>query len=157
MDRLVKAGYRVRDAEAGWKQFAELRSKYASPLNQMAHWAGRWNRAAEAFNRAMVRARNLAMAPLWLLVVAAVVLLALLVQARPVAAPVRTLLPGTSAAVTAAPVSNPVSQRPISVSKPAAPAPPVPGSQPAAPASPQAPGSASCPSQPGSGLPCSQP
>jgi hypothetical protein len=38
VERLVKAGYRVRDTEAGWKQFAELRSKYASPLNQMAHW-----------------------------------------------------------------------------------------------------------------------
>jgi Ion channel len=38
VDRLVKAGYHVRDTEAGWKQFAELRSQYASPLNQMAHW-----------------------------------------------------------------------------------------------------------------------
>jgi len=38
VERLVKAGYHVRDTEAGWKQFAELRSKYASPLNQMAHW-----------------------------------------------------------------------------------------------------------------------
>ncbi len=38
VDRLIKSGYRVRDTEAGWKQFAELRSKYASPLNQMAHW-----------------------------------------------------------------------------------------------------------------------
>jgi len=38
VDRLAKSGYHVRDTEAGWKQFAELRSKYASPLNQMAHW-----------------------------------------------------------------------------------------------------------------------
>jgi hypothetical protein len=38
VERLSKAGYRVRDTEAGWKEFAELRSKYASPLNQMAHW-----------------------------------------------------------------------------------------------------------------------
>jgi hypothetical protein len=38
VDRLVKAGYHVRDMEAGWKQFAELRSHYASPLNQMAQW-----------------------------------------------------------------------------------------------------------------------
>jgi hypothetical protein len=38
VERLIKAGYHVRDTEAGWKQFAELRSKYASPLNQMAHW-----------------------------------------------------------------------------------------------------------------------
>ena len=38
VERLVKVGYRVRDTEAGWKQFAELRSQYASPLNQMAHW-----------------------------------------------------------------------------------------------------------------------
>jgi hypothetical protein len=98
------------------------------------------------------------MAPLWLLVVAAIVLLALLVQARPVVAPVRSLLPGTAASVTAAPSSNPVSQRPISVSKPVAPAPPgaVTG-QPLAPAPPTAPGSGSCPTQPGSGLPCSQP
>jgi hypothetical protein len=38
VERLAKAGYRVRDTEAGWKQFAELRSQYASPLNQMAQW-----------------------------------------------------------------------------------------------------------------------
>ncbi len=38
VERLVKSGYRVHDAEAGWKQFSELRAKYASPLNQMAHW-----------------------------------------------------------------------------------------------------------------------
>ncbi len=38
VERLAKVGYHVRDTEAGWKQFAELRSKYASPLNQMAHW-----------------------------------------------------------------------------------------------------------------------
>ena len=38
VDRLVKSGYRLRDTEAGWKQFGELRSQYASPLNQMAHW-----------------------------------------------------------------------------------------------------------------------
>src|SRR5258708_38840777 len=40
VERLMKAGYQVRDTEKGWKQFAELRSKYASPLNQMAHWLG---------------------------------------------------------------------------------------------------------------------
>jgi hypothetical protein len=99
------------------------------------------------------------MAPLWLLVVAAIVLLALLAQARPVVAPVRTLLPGTSAAVTAAPssvpVSNPVSQRPISVSKPVAPA--APGAVSSQPAAPQPPRSATCPSQAGSGLPCYMP
>src|SRR5258708_34233210 len=38
VERLMKAGYQVRDTEKGWKQFAELRSKYASPLNQRAHW-----------------------------------------------------------------------------------------------------------------------
>jgi Ion channel len=38
VERLLKSGYHVRDTEAGWKQFAELRSQYASPLNQMAHW-----------------------------------------------------------------------------------------------------------------------
>jgi hypothetical protein len=99
------------------------------------------------------------MAPLWLLLVAAVVLLALVAQARPVIAPARALLPGTSAAVTVAPsppqVSNPVTQRPISISKPVAPVPPAAvTSQPAAP---QQPGSATCPSQPGGGLPCYQP
>jgi hypothetical protein len=99
------------------------------------------------------------MVPLWLLVVAAAVLLALLAQARPVIAPGRTLLPATSVAATAAPspapVSNPVSQRPISVSKPVAPAAPAAGSS--QPAAPQPPGSATCPPQAGSGLPCFQP
>ena len=38
VERLVKAGYKVRDVEAGWKQFGELRSIYATPLNQMASW-----------------------------------------------------------------------------------------------------------------------
>ena len=38
VERLVKAGYKVRDVEAGWKQFGELRSIYATPLNQMAIW-----------------------------------------------------------------------------------------------------------------------
>jgi hypothetical protein len=34
--RLKKAGYRVKDGE-GWKQFAALRSRYASTLNLVAH------------------------------------------------------------------------------------------------------------------------
>ena len=38
VERLVKAGYKVRDVEVGWKQFGELRSIYATPLNQMATW-----------------------------------------------------------------------------------------------------------------------
>jgi len=38
VERLIKAGYRTRDAEAWWKQFSELRSRYATALNQMAHW-----------------------------------------------------------------------------------------------------------------------
>jgi hypothetical protein len=38
VERLVKAGYKVRDVEAGWQQFGELRSIYATPLNQMASW-----------------------------------------------------------------------------------------------------------------------
>jgi hypothetical protein len=37
VERLVKAGYRISDGEAGWEQFAELRAKYAATLNQMAH------------------------------------------------------------------------------------------------------------------------
>ena len=35
--RLQKAGYRCRGKEGGWDQFSKLRSKYASPLNQVAH------------------------------------------------------------------------------------------------------------------------
>jgi len=34
--RLKKAGYQVKDGDA-WKQFADLRSRYASTLNQVAH------------------------------------------------------------------------------------------------------------------------
>ncbi len=34
--RLKKAGYNCRDKEGGWEAFARLRSKYASPLNQLA-------------------------------------------------------------------------------------------------------------------------
>jgi hypothetical protein len=37
VERLIKAGYHIRDGEAGWEQFAELRAKYAAMLNQMAH------------------------------------------------------------------------------------------------------------------------
>jgi hypothetical protein len=35
-ERLKKAGYRCRGAEEAWREFARLRSKYASPLNQLA-------------------------------------------------------------------------------------------------------------------------
>jgi hypothetical protein len=38
VDRLVKAGYRIRDREAGWKRFVELRSNYADTLNSIAQW-----------------------------------------------------------------------------------------------------------------------
>jgi hypothetical protein len=38
MARLLDAGYRCRDAEAAWTEFVALRKRYASPLNQMAHW-----------------------------------------------------------------------------------------------------------------------
>lgn len=34
---LTKAGYRVKDTEKSWKHFAQLRSKYAMTLNQMAN------------------------------------------------------------------------------------------------------------------------
>ena len=37
VERLTKAGYRFKSVDAGWKQFSELRSKYASPINQMAN------------------------------------------------------------------------------------------------------------------------
>ena len=36
--RLRTAGYRVRDGETHWQQFAEIRSKYASILNQVAQF-----------------------------------------------------------------------------------------------------------------------
>jgi hypothetical protein len=35
--RLRDAGYRCRDAETAWTEFVNLRRRYASPLNQMAH------------------------------------------------------------------------------------------------------------------------
>ena len=38
VERLEKAGYRIRDIETGWRQFVEMRSTYATPLNQMALW-----------------------------------------------------------------------------------------------------------------------
>jgi ion channel len=34
--RLGRAGYRCKEPEGAWKQFTELRSRYASPLNQFA-------------------------------------------------------------------------------------------------------------------------
>jgi hypothetical protein len=36
VERLQQAGYRIKDPEAGWTKFAELRSKYATTLNHMA-------------------------------------------------------------------------------------------------------------------------
>lgn len=36
--RMHDAGYRCREVEAAWSEFVALRSRYASPLNQMAHW-----------------------------------------------------------------------------------------------------------------------
>ena len=35
-ERLKVAGYRCRGTEEAWREFARLRSKYASPLNQLA-------------------------------------------------------------------------------------------------------------------------
>lgn len=35
-ERLVKAGYSVRPLEEAWLKFAQLRARYASPLNQLA-------------------------------------------------------------------------------------------------------------------------
>jgi hypothetical protein len=98
-------------------------------------------------------------APLELLLVAVIVLLALLGQARPVAAPALTLPSSTSAAATSAPspgsITKVASQRNISVSNPVAPAPPRPvTSRQAAPEAPLVPGSALCPAQAGSRLPC---
>jgi hypothetical protein len=36
--RLCDAGYRCRDAETAWTEFADLRRRYASPMSQLAHW-----------------------------------------------------------------------------------------------------------------------
>jgi Ion channel len=38
VQRLIKSGYRIKDVDAGWKKFAELRARYATGLNQMALW-----------------------------------------------------------------------------------------------------------------------
>jgi hypothetical protein len=35
-ERLITAGYRCRESEVAWSEFAALRSMYASPLNQLA-------------------------------------------------------------------------------------------------------------------------
>ena len=35
-DRLIKAGYKCRDADIAWSEFSALRSMYASPLNELA-------------------------------------------------------------------------------------------------------------------------
>ncbi|HYM97343.1 MAG TPA: hypothetical protein VET26_08580, partial [Candidatus Sulfotelmatobacter sp.] len=37
VDRLRKAGYRIKQDGDNWKVFSELRSRYASMLNQMVH------------------------------------------------------------------------------------------------------------------------
>jgi hypothetical protein len=38
VQRLIKVGYRMRDVDAGWEKFAQLRARYATGLNQMALW-----------------------------------------------------------------------------------------------------------------------
>ncbi|MDQ6719950.1 MAG: potassium channel family protein [Candidatus Dormibacteraeota bacterium] len=35
-ERLIKAGFRCRESDVAWSEFASLRSMYASPLNQLA-------------------------------------------------------------------------------------------------------------------------
>ena len=35
-ERLIAAGYRCREADAGWENFAALRTQYASALNLLA-------------------------------------------------------------------------------------------------------------------------
>ncbi len=37
VERLTKAGYSFKTDDAGWKKFSDLRSKYASVINQMAN------------------------------------------------------------------------------------------------------------------------
>src|SRR5205807_3061810 len=68
--RLRAAGYRVRDGETHWQQFAEMRSKYASMLNQVAQflatppapWVGDRSylphRLRAARNRRQIRLRD---------------------------------------------------------------------------------------------------
>src|SRR5258708_35029362 len=111
----------------------------------------------------MTRTKSFTVAPLWLLLAAAAVLLLVLGQARPVLAPAGSVLPATSAAVssTAGPTGAPsrpapsvVTQRTIGASNPVAPAPPAAVTSP--PAAPPAPGAsgAQCPPPPRSGRPC---
>jgi hypothetical protein len=102
---------------------------------------------------------------LWALLVAALLLLAVLTQLKPVAAPAPERLPAS--ATVSGPASSPaapanvsagaITQRTITRSQPVAPAPapPATNQQPVS----QAPaaGSAQCPAQAGSGLPCQEP
>ena len=37
IDRLKKAGYQANDGDKAWEEFVQLRSRYASALNQIAH------------------------------------------------------------------------------------------------------------------------
>ena len=37
-DRLIKAGYRCKASDQAWTEFSRLRSRYGSPLNQMAQF-----------------------------------------------------------------------------------------------------------------------
>jgi len=114
----------------------------------------------------MVRTRNSVGVPLWVLLLAAVVLLAVLGRARPVLAPAPTMLPATSTAPAPAAsspsfgtgASNEASQRNINASVPQAP--PAQGAPVASEhvVRQQAPASnTNCPAQPRSGLPCALP
>jgi hypothetical protein len=106
----------------------------------------------------MLRTAAALRVPVWVLLVASVLLFALFTQLRPVLAPALTQVPASSN-VQAEPSSpaadaGAIAPRTIAVSRPAAPIAVAPAT---APQVPEAPASAQCPAQPGSGLPCMGP
>src|SRR2546421_6958854 len=107
----------------------------------------------------MARTRNAVLMPLWVAVVAAAVLLALMLRAEAVLAPTKVSgpayisAPSPSAAPSTNPASNDAVQRSIGRSQTTTPRSAPVAPQSAAETAPAA-GPAQCPSQPGSGLPC---
>src|ERR1700682_5055593 len=110
----------------------------------------------------MVRTNTALRLPLWVLLVGALLLVAVVAQPRTVLAPAPAHLPASSTvqgqastpAADSTAGSSAISQRTIPVSTPAAepPAAPPTGQQ-----QPPPPSSAQCPAEPGSGLPCRVP
>jgi hypothetical protein len=66
VERLTKAGYESKDVDHAWTKFVELRSRYASTLNQMAHllavppaeWIGDRSYLPHRSGRARLRRRK---------------------------------------------------------------------------------------------------